>query len=202
MNASVRFPCTPRGVLWISLCFIIVLALGIPPVVQAEPPPWAPAHGWRKKHDPDYRGYTGHKWAEDYGVLAGHCNTDAVGAVLGGVVGGAIGAQVGKGDGRVVAIILGTVLGAVIGDKLARNMDDTDRACIGHTLELAADGAEVTWVNPATQLSYAVTPVSGFSENGRQCREFATRIAGNGRSEATRSKACRADDGSWDYLTP
>lgn len=200
MNVSVRFPRKPRNLLGVSLCFITVLALGTPPVVQAEPPPWAPAHGWRKKHDPDYRGYTGRKWGSDYGVLSGRCNTDAVGAVVGGLLGGALGSQVGNGDGRNIAIILGTVLGAVIGEQLGRGMDNTDRACIGHTLELATDGAEVTWVNPATQLSYAVTPVGGFSENGRQCREFDTRITGNGRSETTRGKACRADDGSWNSL--
>ena len=27
--------------------------------VLASPPDWAPAHGWRKKNDPAYAGYSG-----------------------------------------------------------------------------------------------------------------------------------------------
>ena len=35
------------------------MALAVYPVPSpAEPPPWAPAHGWRKKNDPNYIGYT------------------------------------------------------------------------------------------------------------------------------------------------
>ena len=37
----------------------------------ATPPSHAPAHGWRKQHDPAYMGYTGEKWDKDYGILAG-----------------------------------------------------------------------------------------------------------------------------------
>ena len=40
----------------------------------ADPPSHAPAHGWRKKHDPYYEGYTGRKWADDYGVKSGRCD--------------------------------------------------------------------------------------------------------------------------------
>jgi len=31
----------------------------------ADPPDHAPAHGWRKKHDPAYVGYTGREWERD-----------------------------------------------------------------------------------------------------------------------------------------
>lgn len=66
------------------------------PAVYADPPPWAPAHGWRKKHDPYYVGYAGHQWPNDYGISSGRCNREAVGTALGGIVGGAIGSTVGK----------------------------------------------------------------------------------------------------------
>ena len=100
------------------------------------------------------------------------CNREAVGAVLGGVVDGAIGSQVVKGEGRAVAIVVGSVLGAVIGAKIGRELDETDRGCIGHALELAADGKPVASVNPQSGLSYAVTPTRGFKQNGRSCREL------------------------------
>ncbi|TCJ18142.1 hypothetical protein EZJ19_02570, partial [Parasulfuritortus cantonensis] len=76
------------------LAAVIFLSLTLEPV-WADPPGQAPAHGWRKKHDPYYMGYTGRKWDDDYGITLGRCNRDAVGAVLGGVVGGAIGSRVG-----------------------------------------------------------------------------------------------------------
>ena len=59
----------------------------------ADPPPHAPAHGWRKKNDPYYVGYTGRQWTDDYGIRSGRCDRDrshmatAVGAVAGGVIG-------------------------------------------------------------------------------------------------------------------
>ena len=31
--------------------------------ILAQPPAHAPAHGWRKKNDPHYVGYTGYKWS-------------------------------------------------------------------------------------------------------------------------------------------
>ena len=74
------------------LVIIALLSTALSPLpALAEPPSHAPAHGWRKKNDPNYVGYTGHKWAKDYGVVEGKCNTAAVGAVLGGAVGGVIG---------------------------------------------------------------------------------------------------------------
>ena len=179
----------------------LALALAAPSMSSADPPPHAPAHGWRKKHDPNYIGYTGKKWDRDYGVVDGRCNREAVGAVLGGVVGGAIGSQVGKGEGRAVAIVVGSVLGAVIGAKIGRELEEADRGCIGHALELAADGRPVTWVDPQTGLSYAVTPKRGFKQNGRSCREFTTAVTSKGRRETVTDRACRSGDGTWQIVS-
>src|SRR5438045_3685546 len=122
----------------VALAAFIALSF-VPVPSPADPPPWAPAHGWRKKNDPNYVGYTGKQWPKDYGILDGRCNTAAVGAVLGGVVGGAIGSQVGSGDNRPVAMVVGTVLGAVIGSKIGADIDNGDRGCMGHAFELAAE---------------------------------------------------------------
>lgn len=179
------------------LTAVALLGLAFPPLIYADPPSHAPAHGWRKKHDPYYVGYTGNKWPKDYGILGGRCDHTAVGAVLGGVVGGAIGSQIGKGDGRTVAIIVGTVLGAAVGAKIAQDMDAADRACIGHALELAPQGRSVVWDNSATGVHYVVTPTRGFKIDGRECREFTTERMFDNKKSKSSGKACRDDGGEW-----
>ena len=72
-----------RSLLMVLSIFSMILP------AYADPPPWAPAHGWRKKHDPYYTGYTGRQWDNDYGIIsAGQCNRQAIATVLGGVTNG------------------------------------------------------------------------------------------------------------------
>ena len=172
------------------------LAVAVPLNSYGDPPPWAPAHGKRKKGDP-YTGYTGKKWDRHYGVVGGRCNREAVGAVIGAAAGGAVGSQVGKGEGRQIAILVGTVAGAVIGAQIGRDMDQTDRACIGHALELAGDKKRVTWSSADNSKTYLLTPVSGFEQKGVNCREFDLRVTAGERKETSRAKACPAGDGTW-----
>src|SRR5260370_35914759 len=116
----------------IQLALVALVTLALLPVpAPADPPPWAPAHGWRKKNDPNYVGYTGKKWERDYGILEGTCNAAAVGAVLGGTVGGVVGSRVSTERDRPVAILIGTVLGAVIGAKVGAKIDEGDRGRMG-----------------------------------------------------------------------
>jgi len=178
---------------------VLALSLVLPlsPAVYADPPPWAPAHGWRQKHDPYYLGYSGRRWGDDYGVLSGRCNTSAVGAAVGGVVGGVLGSQVGGGNGRTVAIVLGSVLGAVAGSRIGGTMDAADRACIGHTLELAKERRQVVWLNPASGVGYALTPMREFTLNGRPCREFTGSLREDGRVGRFNGRACQAGNGVW-----
>jgi len=72
---------------------VLVLLIALPCIALAAPPSWAPAHGWRKKNDPTYAGYSGRSWDDDYGVRSGRCDRAEVGAVLGGAAGGVIGAD-------------------------------------------------------------------------------------------------------------
>ncbi|OGV72698.1 MAG: hypothetical protein A3B82_02750 [Methylophilales bacterium RIFCSPHIGHO2_02_FULL_57_10] len=167
------------------------------PAAYADPPPWAPAHGWRKKHDPYYAGYSGRKWDDDYGIIQGKCNRDKIGMVLGGAVGAAVGSTIGKGDGKTVAIIIGTVLGAVVGNQIGKELDKADRACIGHALELAADKRTVWWDNPHNGLTYRLTPLRGMTIDGKKCREYDLSVSGNGIDEKHREKACQTGDGIW-----
>lgn len=168
----------------------------LPTPAPADPPSWAPAHGWRKKNDPNYVGYTGKKWDQDYGVIEGKCDTQKVGAVLGGVAGGAIGAKVGSADNRPVAILVGGVLGAVIGAKIGRAIDDSDRGCMGHALELAGEKTTVRWTNSAG-VRYELTPTRNLGDKASPCREFITKVASGKVSDAVKGVACRQRNGDW-----
>jgi surface antigen len=178
----------------------LVSAALLPLPSPAEPPPHAKAHGWRKKNDPNYVGYTGKRWEKDYGVVSGRCNTAEVGAVVGGAVGGAIGSRAEK-EHRAVAIILGTAIGAVIGSKIGQSIDEADRACMGHSLELAAKKETVVWTNSATGVTYRVTPTRNFQDGTQHCREFTTVLSSskNNRKDQVSGVACRRSGGEWDF---
>jgi len=188
-----------RALKGIGAGLVLAATLGIALPAFADPPAHAPAHGWRKKHDPYYVGYTGYSWPQHYGVIDGRCNRDQVGAVLGGVVGGVVGSQIGDGSGRVIATVLGTVLGAVIGREIGRDMDERDRACTGHALELAKDGQSVRWLNDSTGVNYVLTP-TGVYPSRSTCRTFELQASRNGRVSKSESVACRSDDGTWKFL--
>jgi len=180
--------------------FLFAAATIATPPAPAQPPAHAPAHGWRKKNDPDYQGYSGKRWTSDYGVVQGRCNREAIGAVVGGVVGGAIGSQIGGGDGRTIATIVGTVVGAAIGAKIGRDIDDADRACVAHSIELARPNTRVVWTNGATGVGYALTPLRDFKQDGRACRDYELALTRSGRTETQRGTACRSGEGSWQIV--
>jgi surface antigen len=171
-----------------------ILASG---VALSDPPDHAKAHGWRKKHDPRYVGYTGRGWEQDYGVREGSCNRKAIGTVVGAVIGGVVGSQVGDGDGRTVAIILGSVLGGVIGRAIGEELDEGDRGCIGHALELGEVGRNVRWINERTNVSYIVTPLAIDSKDPKNCRRFKLQAAAGKKQEASNGRACRDSAGVW-----
>jgi len=173
----------------------------LPLPAPAEPPPWAPAHGWRKKNDPNYVGYTGKKWEKDYGIIDGRCNTAAVGAVLGGVTGAVVGSRVSDRQDRPVAIILGTAIGAIIGAKIGQSIDEADRACMGHALELAGEKKTVVWTNKQTGVNYRLTPTRNISDGKQPCREFTTVVSSGKKKDAVKGVACRRGNGEWLFKT-
>ena len=175
---------------------LLVLMIALPCIALAAPPSWAPAHGWRKKNDPTYAGYSGRSWESDYGVRLGRCDRAAVGAVLGGVAGGVIGAEVSKADQRTVAIVVGTVIGAAIGAEIGRQMDQTDRSCMGHSLELAAPGQTVTWTNRSSGVSYQLTPTD-VVESTAGCRKFRLIATGAFGLTEGRTVTCPSANGLW-----
>src|SRR5262249_7955888 len=78
---------------------------------EADPPPWAPAHGWRAKHhhDDDDAGPR-RVYVMPYGLSERTCHRDLIGAAIGGAAGGLAGNQIGKGNGRTAATIGGVVI--------------------------------------------------------------------------------------------
>lgn len=191
-----------RTLLAAALLAPLVLAGGVAAVATtsatayADPPRHAPAHGWRKKNDPNYAGYTGDRWERDYGVRSGRCNTDEILAAVGAVAGGVIGNRTASEGNRTVATIVGAIIGGVIGAKVGDAIDDRDRACIGHSLELADTGRAVSWTNPTSRIGYTVRPTRNL---GGGCREFEFVADRSGRKQKELMKACRESGGAWEF---
>ncbi len=182
-----------------SAAVILMLLVGAwSAEVIADPPSHAPAHGWRKKHDPYYVGYTGRHWEHDYGILSGHCDREAVGTVLGGVVGAVVGSRTAEPDNRTVATIIGAAVGAAIGNWIGRELDDRDRACMGHALELGKSGTRVLWLNESTGVSYELMPGADREREGATCREFMLAAVDGKKRSSHPGVACQSEPGVWE----
>lgn len=173
---------------------------------KGGPPPWAPAHGYRRKHD--------HRGGRDvvvqqpvvytppFDINLGNCNRAALGSVLGGVAGGAIGSTIGKGSDRTLGIIGGTILGVLVGGAVGHHMDTLDQNCVGQVLEHAPDNQAVEWRNPDTGARYKVTPTQVYQDpRGRYCREYTTISTVGGKPQRIYGTACRQPDGSWQLVS-
>jgi surface antigen len=182
-----------------ALVAALVAGLALP--AAADPPSHAPAHGWRKKNDPYYVGYTGRHWTDDYGIRSGRCDRDRAGAALGAVVGGAIGAAVSDGDDRLIAVLAGAAIGAVIGREIGEDLDDKDRACFGHSLELLEDGRKVVWDGARQGMTYTLVPDRRFERDGRVCRHFTLVREAAGGELSKKASACRYGEGDWRMVT-
>lgn len=183
-----RFPATAS---------LLLFAAMIAPIALADPPPHAPAHGWRAKHDSYYVGYTGYRWRDDFGVREGRCDRNRVGTAIGAVIGGAIGSTVGTGDDRLIAILAGATIGAIIGREIGRDMDRSDHACFGHSLELLEDGHRVRWGGARQGMYYTLTPEGRFSRDRRVCRKFTLVREFRDQRIVKRGNACRYGEGEW-----
>ena len=174
-----------------------ILSIAMSDVVLADPPAHAPAHGWRKKNDPNYVGYTGTQWTRDYQVSSGSCNREEIGAVVGGVIGGAVGANNSSPENRTVAVIIGAAAGALIGSRIGRTLDDADRGCFGHVLEIGAAGQPVKWKNPETGVAFSLVPGGGNVVKGKPCRQFTLTSTRGKQLEKRSGTACQTAVGVW-----
>lgn len=174
----------------------------------ADPPAHAPAHGhYKKHHDREYRyadddrrsyrtvryyeGKSGVAYVRDYGISGGRCNRDEIGAVIGGVTGAVIGGQVADRENRAVGMVVGGVFGAVLGHAIGDSMDNGDRACMGHALELGRPGVPVVWHSDGHR--YHFTP-RGDSRDG--CRNATLVVDGRRPRDVL---ACPSGRGEWTF---
>ena len=86
------------------------------------------------------------------------------------------------------------MLGAIVGAEIGSRIDEADKACIAHGLELAADRQRVQWEAPGG-LRYTLTPLGAY-QGEAACRVFSLDVSG-GRNQNARGVGCRQPDGSW-----
>lgn len=174
----------------VSLALATMLAGG---PALADPPAHAPAHGYYKKdkQTQHWQGKSGAVYRYDYGISGGRCNRDEIGAVIGGVTGAAIGSHVAGYDDRIVGMVVGGMLGAVVGHAIGDSMDERDRACMGHALELGRSGVPVVWRSGGHH--YHFTP-RGDARDG--CRYATLAVDGRKPSEVL---ACPSGRGEWAF---
>lgn len=175
--------------------------------VSADPPPWAPAYGYRAKHKGKSKGKHKKKYAYElaqaykppFDLNLGRCNRDLLGALIGGAGGAALGSTIGKGDGQTAAIIGGAILGLLVGGSIGGAMDEIDQNCIGQALEHAPDGQTIAWQNPTSNTQYEIKPTRTVQvADGRYCREYTTTAVVAGKTQQVYGRACRQPDGSWE----
>ena len=165
---------------------------------EGGPPPWAPAHGYRRKHGGGDCGVLRLAYVPPFDINLGRCNRQTLGTLLGAAGGGLLGSRIGEGDNRLAAVGGGVFLGAIIGGSIGHYMDQVDQNCVGQALEHAPDGEVIAWNTPETGSAYQVTPVRTYQDTvGRYCREYqAVSVIGN-QQQQTYGTACRQPDGSW-----
>jgi len=95
----------------------------------------------------------------------------------------------------------GTLLGALLASEVGAGVRESDvplaqqAAIQAHSTRV---GAEVTWKNPETGNSGAITPVrEGYAPDGRFCREYQQSVTAQGRTGAVFGITCRQPDGGW-----
>ena len=164
---------------------------------RGGPPPWAPAHGYRRKQRGGYYAYDA-----PYGIYERTCWREDLGRTLGAVGGGVAGYQVGKGHGKTAAVIGGAIIGSLIGGHVGRSMDDVDQYCVGQVLEHAPPNEPIVWRNQQTGgQQYQVTPSPVYQDQqGRYCREYQTTATVGGQPRQVYGQACRQPDGSWQVV--
>lgn len=192
----------------VALVAAAFLITGTAPV-KADPPPWAPAHGYRDKHPGKgkghkrkHRGGYEEAYVVPFGIDMGTCNREEIGTLVGAAVGGYVGSQVVDGDAKVVAIAGGAVIGAIVGGKIGRSMDKADHYCVGQALEYAEQGRPVSWTDSRDNTRYRVTTLETFKSGweDQYCRRYQAAAVINGREETTTGTACRTPDGQWQLM--
>lgn len=188
----------------------------------ADPPNWAPANGWREKHnhhhhddygeggergdyddDDDRGGYVVYQPVPVYPQPVYYsdnllrCRGSLAGAAIGGATGAVIGSEIGHGKGKVAVIAGGAILGVLLGAAVGQAIDDGDRACAGNAVAYGPVGQPVYWENPNAGIAYQIVPLRQYIAYGLPCREYTAKARIGGRNQRIHGTACQQPDGSW-----
>jgi surface antigen len=185
------------------------VAFAAPPA-SADPPPWAPAHGYRaKKGHGSYKKDKSHKQRAEVvytlppGLQGGECDPrlfegQLIGGMLGAAAGGYVGSTIGKGKGKLAATAIGTLVGAVLGQSVGEQLARAEDICFSQTFEHVPDREMITWNDAQRGARYEVIPKNTVKTTaGEYCREYTARATVNGKPVETYGTACRQPDGSW-----
>ena len=94
------------------------------------------------------------------------------------------------------------VAGGLFGSEIGKSLDKADKMHLERTtqnsLEYNKAGQTSTWRNPDSGNAGSVTPTSTYkSANGKDCREYKTKIVVDGKEETGTGRACRDAEGNW-----
>jgi hypothetical protein len=195
--------------------------LGVAALLASGLSPTAAAQSATAGRSAGLVGHGGTRWSTDYGIGAGRCDRDAI--VVDATQGGQTLVQRHEENlkNRSVGIIGATPgTGLLLSTRLGGRLDERDRRCLGHVLELGVAGRQVGWSNATTRQGYSVivseyTPSTSIPSGTRpgpreRCRVLlltttgvgvgvGARVgAGNaGRGNTETLLACEANPGVW-----
>lgn len=130
-------------------------------------------------------------------LLLSSCANKAQTGAAGGAAAGAIAGQaIGKNTG---ATLIGAAVGGMLGYAVGNEMDKYDQQQLSQAYETAPSGQTMSWSNPDNHNQYQVTPQPAYTgPDNRVCRTAEIEAVIDGRSERTRSTACRDSSGNWE----
>jgi hypothetical protein len=197
----------PTGLSILGVGALLAVALSSQAMAQSAP----------AGRDAGLAGYGGTRWSTDYGIAAGRCDRDAIAVEAN--PGGQTLVQRHEENlkNRRVGIIGATPgTGLLLSTRLGGRLDERDRRCLGHVLELGVPGRQVGWTNGGTRQAYAVavseySPTSSIPSGTRpgakeRCRVLllTTTAIGAGVGAGARGRgntetlvACQANPGVW-----
>jgi len=119
-----------------------------------------------------------------------------VGAASGAVGGALLGQAIGH---NTEATLIGATVGTLIGYMVGNEMDKYDRQQLNHVYERGVSGRSSSWQNPDSGNQYSVTPQPAYSSNStnQPCRDAEIETIIDGKTQTTRTTACRGADGNW-----
>ena len=135
-------------------------------------------------------------------ILISSCTKQGSGTAIGALAGGLLGAQFGGGEGKLLTAGIGAIAGGIIGGSIGKSLDEHDQMMAERStqkaLEASPSGKAVSWKNPDSGHSGAVTPTKTYqNREGDYCREYTQSVVIGGEEQKAYGRACRQPDGQW-----